>query len=269
MLVTGRDPLVCQILRQNEDVSGFIPFQHLRPDIGVVRTHGQGFVRSQGPGGRRPCQEIFIIPVRSLELHSQCVDLHCLISLSDLVGGKSGSAARAVRLDLVTFIDHILLEELVDDPPDRLNIIVVQGDVRVIHVRQIAGTFTHISPHIREGEYRFPALLIEFLDSVFLNVLLSAHAQVLLHLDLHRKSVGIPAGPGCDLEALHPLIAVDGILQCTGHHMVNARLAVRCRRSLEENELRSAFPCFRTFRQQIIVFPFLDLCLLYLGNRLV
>ncbi len=79
--------------------------------------------------------------------------------------------------------------------------------------------------------------------------------------------MGIPTALSLDLIALHRLVAVDGVLEGSGHHVMNARLAVRCRRSFIENEGWRALACGDAFVQQVFFFPFGDLFLLHFCNR--
>ena len=72
-------------------------------------------------------------------------------------------------------------------------------------IHQIAHPLGHLSPHTGIGEYRFPALLVEFLDAVLFYILLAAHLELLFHLYLYRKTVGIPAGFTVYLISLHGL----------------------------------------------------------------
>ena len=65
-------------------------------------------------------------------------------------------------------------------------------------------------------------------------------AEFLLHTKLNRKSVGVPTSLAMHLETLHRLISVEGVLDRTGKHMMNARMSIGRRRSLEEYELRAS-----------------------------
>ena len=65
-------------------------------------------------------------------------------------------------------------------------------------------------------------------------------AELLLHTKLYRKSVGVPTSLAMYLETLHRLISVEGVLDRTGKHMMNARMSVGRRWSLEEYELRAS-----------------------------
>ena len=88
------------------------------------------------------------------------------------------------------------------------------------------------------------ASIIVFFYRYLLSDVILVDSEFLLHTDLHRQSVGIPACTAVYLEAALGLVPADGILDGTRHNMVNTRHSVCRRRSLEENELRSAFSKF-------------------------
>ena len=63
--------------------------------------------------------------------------------------------------------------------------------------------------------------------------------------------MGIPAALSLHLIALHGLVAVDGILERSCHHVVDARLAVRCRRSFIEYKGRRALARGDVYKRQL------------------
>ena len=166
-------------------------------------------------------------------------------------------------------IDHVLPEELLQDPPFCLDVVVVQRDIGMIHIRHVPHPLTHIAPHSGISEDGLSALLVEFPDSVALDVLFAVESQLLLDFNLHRKAVGIPACLSVDLKSLHRLVAVNRVLQRSSHHVMDARFAVGSRRPLIEDELRLPLPGFYALVEQILLVPFFHLFLLNLCDRLV
>ena len=81
------------------------------------------------------------------------------------------------------------------------------------------------------------------------------YSKLLLHADLHRESVGVPSGAAVHLVPGLGLEAADGILDGARHYVVDSRLAVRGRRTLEEYELRCPFPDLKGFLERVILFP--------------
>ena len=234
----ARQHLISESLGYPKQVALVLSVLHEALDIIDVRTDCQSHVGSQRPRCCRPCEEVLVVMVDACpsELACKCVDLDVLVALRYLMRSESRSAARAVRQDLVSFVNKSLIEGGPDDPPSRLDIVVLVCDIRIFHVCQIGHLFRHVGPHLCVLEYRLTALLVEFLDAVLLDVLLAAESEFFLDLDLDRQAVGVPAAFALYLEALHGLISVDGVLECPCHHVVDARLSVGCRRSFVKHE---------------------------------
>ena len=67
--------------------------------------------------------------------------------------------------------------------------------------------------------------------------------------------MGVPSSLAMNLEALHRLIAVEGVLDGTGQHMVNARMAICRGRSLIENKLRTSLTLLDALQEHILCIP--------------
>ena len=263
----AREHLGCQTFRDIEDIALVVSGGHAHLDVVDIRPDRQRDIGCQRPRGRRPREKIFVVRTLFLEFTGQGVDFNHLIPLRDLMGGQTGSAARAVRQDLVALVDQSHIEGFFEDPPAGFDIVVVQRDIRVIHVSHICHAVGHLRPHIRVGKNRFAAFFVEFLDAVSFDILLAGESELFFHFDLDRKAMGIPAALSLYLIALHGLVAVDGILERSCHHVVDARLAVRCRRSFIEYKGRRALARGDAFVQQVFFLPFRDLFLLHFCNR--
>ena len=81
------------------------------------------------------------------------------------------------------------------------------------------------------------------------------YSKLLLHADLHREPVGVPSGAAVHLVAGLGLEAADGVLDGARHYVMDSRLAVRGRRTLEEYELGRALPDLKGFLKRVILFP--------------
>ena len=230
--------LICKSFCYPQEVAFILTGLHKALYIINIRSYSQSDVGSKCPRCCCPCKEVFIVMINSCtsELACKSVDLDVLVALCYLVGSKSGSASRTVRQDLISFVDKSLVEGVLDDPPACFDVVVLVCDVRIVHVGEISHLVRHVCPHLCVLEYGFTALLIELSDTVLLDILLAAESQLLLYFDLYRKSVSVPAAFSLDLESLHGLVSVDRVLEGSSHHVVDARLAVSCRRSFIENE---------------------------------
>ena len=143
----------------------------------------------------------------------------------------------------MTFIYEACLEEFLDNPPACLDVVVVQCDIRVLHIGHICHTVTHLLPHVCVCEYGLPALFVEFFDAVFFDVLLAGHFELLFDFDFNRQSVSIPACLTVHLITLHCLVTVYGVLEGSCHYVMYARFAVGRRRTFIEVERRHTLSC--------------------------
>src|SRR5690606_35578805 len=93
-----------------------------------------------------------------------------LVALGDLVRGERGLAARAVGGDTEAAVDQVVVPEALEDPPARLDITRVVGDVGVISVDPEADAVRHPLPLLDVAEDRLAALAVELLDAVRLDL---------------------------------------------------------------------------------------------------
>ncbi len=153
---------------------------------------------------------------------------------------KRRAAARAVRDDLVALVEQVLVPEILQDPPDRLDVLVGIGHIGVVQIDPEGDAVGQPFPILDVVEDRLPAQLVELGDAVVFDLLLVGEAKFLLDLDLHRQAMRIPAAAARDMEAAHDLVAREHILEGARQHMVHARLAVGGRRTFVEHVLRRA-----------------------------
>ena len=112
----------------------------------------------------------------------------------------------------MSLIEQPLFVDLFERPPFGLDIIVVIGDVRVIHIDPVSDAVRHLLPFALVFPNRLLALTDKRLDTVLLDILLSVHAQRLFHFKLDGQPVRIPTGFPQYMPALHGLIARDNVL---------------------------------------------------------
>ena len=229
----------------------------LRLDLGIVllRVHAEGDVGGQRPGRRRPGEEVGVLHALSFEAHEHRRLLHVLVSLRDLVRGERRPAARAVGHDLVPLIQQPLLPYDFQGLPDRLDIIVLIGDVRVLHVRPVTHALGHTFPFALVLPHAFLALLDEGLDAVLFDILLAVHAEQFFHFQLDGKPVRIPARLAQDVLALHGLIAGDDILHHAGEDMPDVRLSVRRGRAVVKGKLLVPLVALHALPEHVVLLP--------------
>ena len=224
----------------------------------LVRIDAQRDVAGQRPRGRRPGDEIGVLPAHDLEAHDRGGLLHALVALRDLMAGERGAAARAVGHDLVALVEQALLVDLLEAPPLGLDVVVVVGDIGVLHVRPVADALAHLLPLGLVLPDGLLALLDERLDAVLLDLRLAIEAEHLLDLQLDRQAVGVPAGLAQHVVALHRAVARDDVLDGARLDVADVRLAVGRGRAVKERERRSALAQLHRLLEHIFPAPELE-----------
>ena len=205
---------------------------------------------------------------RQREAHVDAGVDHVLVARRDLVRGQRGAAARAVGHDLVALVEQPLVPHLLERPPDRLDVGVVEGEVGVAGVDPEADPLGQLVPLVDVLEHRLAALGVELGHAVALDVVLGGEAQLLLHLQLHRQPVAVPAGLAVDLTAAHGLEAREDVLEHAREHVVGARAAVGGGRSLVEDERLRALAAAHRLGEDVALAPALEHLLLERGEGL-
>ena len=144
------------------------------------------------------------------------------------------------RLDLVALVDHPPVEVLFECPPHRLNIVVLERDIRVLQVDPVAHDPGHFLPVNFVLPHRLFAFIVELRDAELDDLVFVFKAERLFDFDFDGEPVRIPAGFPMHPEPPHGLVPAYKVFQCAAHDVVNPRPAIRCRRALVEGEFRSA-----------------------------
>ena len=129
-----------------------------------------------------------------------------LVALGHLVGGQRSAAAGAVGHDLVALVQQALLVDGLQAPPLGLDVVVMVGDVGVLHVHPVADLLGHFLPVVQVLPDGLLALADEGFNAVLLNLRLAVQAQDLLNLQLNGQAMGIPASLTHNVSTLHCLI---------------------------------------------------------------
>ena len=232
----------------------------LYPDIRILRIDAESDVRRKRPWRGRPCEEISILSL-CLEADNGRAVFDGLVSLRHLMARERRPAARAVRHYLEALVKQSLVPDSFERPPLRFDIVVIVCDIGVLHIGPEADLLRELLPHALVFPDRFLALLNERLQTIghdlFLLVLLR-DADFLLHLKLHREAVRIPAGLSRNLLPLHRMVAGNHILDDTGFHMTDMRLAVCRRRAVIKHINRMTFVFLDTLLEDLMIRP--ELC---------
>lgn len=172
-------------------------------DVGVRRDRGVG---DQRPRGRGPDDQCGLAGQRSRGQREADVDGRVddrLVALGQLVVGQAGAAAGAPGGDAVVLDQQALVEDLLQRPPDGLDVLRVHRAVRVLEVGPVAHAGRELFEGVGVAGHRLAALGVELGDAVRLDVLLAGEAQLLLHRQLHREAVAVPAGLAAHVVAAH------------------------------------------------------------------
>ena len=164
-------------------------------------------------------------------------------------------ATGAVRRPPHPLVQQPTIPQRLENPPARLDVVVFQRDVGVVHVHPEADTVRHLLPLAHVAEDALPALLVELFYAVLLNVPLAGQPQLLLDAQLNGKAVGVPAALAQHLVALHRLVPAHHILEDSGQHMMNTGAAVGGRRPVVEHESRRAFPLRSGAPENVALLP--------------
>ena len=230
-------------------------------DVVDALADGEGGVRDERPRRRRPCEEVGVGLALDGEADVDRRVLRFLIAERDLVRREHGAAAGAVPLDLVALVEERLalgrplLGDPLDQVPDRLDVVVFECDVRVVHVDPVAHPPREVVPQVFVAEDALPALRVVFGDAVLLDLVPPFQPEFFLHLDLDGEAVCIPPGLAVDAEPLHRLVAAEEVLDRPRHHVVDARLAVGRRRALVEHEVRGALAELQALSEHVVRVP--------------
>ncbi len=248
--------------------------QHLaarRAHVGQLRVDGERGVGRERPGRRRPGEQLVALAQRAgrprdREAHVDGRVLDVLVALRDLVRGERRAAARAVGDDLVALVEQVAVPHRLERPPDRLDVARVERVVRVVHVDPVADPLGQRAPVGQVLEHRLAALAVELGDPVALDVVLGLEAELLLDGDLDRQPVGVPAGLALDVVPGHRLVAREDVLEDARQDVVRARVAVRRRRALVEDERRRPLAVAQGGAEDVALAPAREHLLLQRGE---
>ncbi len=222
--------------------------------IGDVRIHAEANVGGQRPGRGRPGQVGGVL-IQTAEAHRGAFLADILIALGHLVGGKSRAAAGAIGHHLVPLIKQALFVDGFEGPPFGFDVIILIGNVGVVHVGPEAHTVAHLFPFAFIFPNGFFALFDKGHHAIGFDLLLAVEAQLALYLQLHGQAVRIPARLAQHVVALHGAVAGDDILDGPGEDMADVGLAVGRRRPVVEGIGRRTAAQLHALFKNALLFP--------------
>ncbi len=192
---------------------------------------------------------------REREAHVDGVLGDVLVALRHLVAADRRAAARAVRHDLVALVEQVLVPDLPQDPPDRLDVVVGVGVVGVVQVDPEADALGEALPLLEVRGDALAAELVELGDAVGLDLPLAVDAEAALDLELHRQAVRVPAGLARHAVAAHRLVAREEVLEDARDDVVRAGPAVGRRRPLVEDEEGRVVTALEALLEDAVLLP--------------
>ena len=174
----------------------------------------------------------------------------------------------AVRDHPVALHEQPLLPDLLERPPDRLDVLVRERVVGVVGVDPEADPLGQLVPLVDVAQHRLAAAGVELGDAEALDVVLVGEAELLLDLELHREPVAIPARLARHVVALHRLVAREHVLEHAAEDVMRPGPPVRRRRALVEDERLGALAAADRLVEDVALAPALEHLLLELGERL-
>ena len=222
------------------------------------RMHGGGNVRGQRPRCGRPQHELASGAVLQWRGDVQREVLGLDVGAEHLVLRQAGAATRAPRQRHVTLVQVGALEALLEEQPDRFDVVVRVREVGVVPVHPLPEARRLLGDHLRVLVDPFAARPREVLDAERLDVGLALEAERPLDLDLDPESLAVEAVLVAAALALHRMEADDGVLQRPPPRVVHAHGVVRGDRPIEEPELGRAGPERAQAGERARVLPVLE-----------
>ena len=192
--------------------------------------------------------------------------LHVAVAtrLIQLMRTQTCAGGRRIWLNSVALIQQPFLIELLQKPPQRFDIAIFVGDIRVVEVNPVTHLVGKVGPLAGVLHHLAAAGCVIVINRNLLANVFFGDAKALFHAQLHWQAVGVPTGFTHHTIALHGLIAAHHILYGARHHMVNARHTISRRRSFEKDKRRMPLALVDAACKHILGVPLLQHCLVNL-----
>ena len=139
---------------------------------------------------------------------------------------QSGTGSRRVWLDRLAFVEISLTVDVLEKPPQGLDITVVIRDIRIVHIHPITDTLGKGPPLRGVFHHLFTAGTVVVLHADFLADVFLGNTEFFLYAKLYRQSMCVPSRPSAHFVSGLCLVPAHCILDGSGHHMMYTRHAV-------------------------------------------
>ena len=225
--------------QDNGDRFGRIRIERLYFYVTDCGPYGQRGIRRQRPRRGRPRHEVqrpfdpfeqrlaFRV-ANDPELRRAGRVLHVAVAarLVQLVVAEPRAGGRRIGLYRISFIQQSLLVQLGEQEPQRLDVLVVVGDVRVVHVDPVPHVAGQPFPHVGIGHHLAAADAVVLLDRNFRADVLFGDAELLFDAQFDGQSVRVPSRFAVYEKTLLRFVAADDVLDRTRHDVVDPRRSV-------------------------------------------
>ena len=199
-------------------------------------VHGRRDVRRQRPGRRRPEHEGAVAAVEQVRADVEREVLGLDVGTEHLVLRQARAATRAPGQRHVALVQVLALEALLQEEPDRFDVLVRVREVRVVPIHPLPEARGLLGDDLCVLIHALAARAREVVEPEGLDVGLALEAErpLDLHLDpqtLAVETVLVPAA-----LTLHRVEADDSVLQRATPRVVHAHGIVRGDRAVEEPE---------------------------------
>ena len=229
-------------------------------DLDVIdfRPHGERHVAGQGPGSGGPGEDVGVFFIQQFEADRDGGIDHIHIALIRFKVGERRAAACAVGEDLVTFVDQVLVPQLLEDPPDGFHVFHVHGAVTVLEIDPAPHALDDRFPLGSVTEHDTAAGFVELVDAVFFDLFFAVQVQIFFHFVLDRQTVAVPAEGAFAIFAQHGLVTGNDILDRAGEEVSVVGQTGGERRTIVEDVFRIAFAVLKGFFKRAVLLPELE-----------
>ena len=152
-------------------------------------------------------------------------------------------------------IDKPLFVHLFKRPKLAFDIVVVIGDIWVLHIDKIAKALGYVFPNLFILPNAGLAILDKLFNAILFNVLLTVKAFGFFNLNLNRQTMRVPPGLARNKIPLHGFKARDNVFHRAGKRVADMRFAIRCWRPLIERKHLAAAIFVHRLLKNLILFP--------------
>ena len=226
-------------------------------DVGQLGVDGSGNVGGERPGCRRPDQQRLPRPFVDRELEIDTGVGHLPVALGDdLHVGEAGGAARAPGHGVLAFVEPAPFVADLEEVPDGVVVLVGVGVVGVVPVHPLGEPKRLLGDLVGEALDALLARVDEAVDAVGLDVALRREAELSLHLHLDPETLAVVAVLVALAEALHRLVALEGVLVGAAPGVMHAHRVVGGDRPIDERPaLRRRFVAAEVQLEDVVIAP--------------